>query len=67
MNCSNCEGVVPDALDVLTVTRGKIGTPVAVLCKQCENGVLTMKIVLSRNTEKQEFKFDGFLPVSCVK
>ena len=67
MNCSNCEKEVTEKLDTLMVTRGMIGAPVAIICKTCETGVLTMKIVLSRTDDKAEFNFEGFLPVSSVK
>jgi hypothetical protein len=67
MKCSNCDAEIADKLDALMVTRGQVGAPVAVLCKACETGVLTMKIVLSRRDEKSEFGFEGYLPVSSVK
>ena len=67
MKCSNCELEVEDKLNALLVTRGLVGAPVAALCKRCEDGVLTMKIVLSRKDTKAEFGFEGYLPVSSVK
>lgn len=68
MKCSNCDAEVAEKLDVLMVTRGLLGrAQIAVICKTCETGVLTMKIVLARKDEKTEFEFDGYLPVSSVK
>ena len=67
MNCSNCEKEVTEKLDTLMVTRGMIGSPVAIICKTCETGVLTMKIVLARKNDTAELAFEGYLPVSSVK
>lgn len=67
MNCSNCNGEIIEKFDVLLVTRGLVGAPVAVICKQCETDVLVLKIVLARQEPKKEFAFDGYLPVSSVK
>jgi hypothetical protein len=68
MKCSNCDAEVVEKLDTLMVTRGLTGrSQIAVICKTCETGVLTMKIVLARREEKTEFAFEGYLPVSSVK
>ena len=68
MKCSNCEKEVAERLDTLMVTRGLMGrAQIAVLCKHCEEGVLTLKIVLSRKNVESEFTFEGYLPVSSVK
>jgi RNase P subunit RPR2 len=67
MKCSNCDAEIDDMLNALVVTRGPGRAQVAVICKTCETGVLTMKIVLSRRDEKSEFGFEGYLPVSSVK
>lgn len=68
MNCSNCEKEVPEKLDVLMVTRGLLGrAQIAVICRTCEQDVLTLKIVLKREAPLKEFAFEGYLPVSSVK
>ncbi len=67
MNCSNCESSITDVLDAMLVVRGNGRAQMAALCKKCEEGVLTMKIVLSRKDQQSEFSFDGYLPVSSVK
>jgi hypothetical protein len=67
MKCSNCDAEVADPLNALVIARGNGRAQIACLCKICETGVLTMKLVLSRRTEKDEFYFDGYLPVSSVK
>lgn len=67
MKCSNCESDIADKLEALMVTRGQVGEPLAVLCKACETGVLTMKIVMARRDDHKEFTFEGYLPVSSVK
>lgn len=67
MKCSNCDAEVTDVLNTLVVVRGNGRSQIAVICKTCETGVLTMKIVLARPSEKAEFEFDGYLPVSSVK
>lgn len=67
VNCSNCEKDVTDKLDVLMVTRGLGRAQVAVICKTCEENVLTMKIVLKREDPSKEFAFEGYLPVASAK
>lgn len=67
MKCSNCESEVADPLNALVVQRGNGRAQVAAICKTCETGVLTLKIVLTRRDEKNEFAFEGYLPVSSVK
>lgn len=67
MKCSNCETEIPDPTQTLVVARGGKGAMLAVICKTCETGVLTMKVVLARRNDKDEFAFEGYLPVSSVK
>lgn len=67
MKCSNCDAEIPDTMNALLVVRGNGRAQIAALCKTCEEGVLTMKIVLARREEKAEFNFEGYLPVSSVK
>jgi len=68
VKCSNCEQEVVETLDALIVSRGLIGrAQVAVICRSCEQNVLTMKIVLARKDLKGEFAFEGYLPVASVR
>ena len=67
MNCSNCEKVVADTLTALVLARGPGRAQVAVICKDCDTDVLTMKIVLKREDPSKEFSFEGYLPVASVK
>lgn len=67
MKCSNCDADIPDHMNALLVVRGSGRAQIAALCKTCETGVLTLKIVLTRRDEKNEFAFEGYLPVSSVK
>lgn len=67
MKCSNCDAEIADVLNTLVVTRGPGRAQLAVICKTCETGVLTMKVVLARRDEQSEFAFEGYLPVSSVK
>jgi hypothetical protein len=68
MNCSNCEKEVAEKLDVLMVTRGLLGrAQIAVICRTCEENVLTLKIVLKREAPSKEFGFEGYLPVASVR
>lgn len=76
MKCSNCDAEVGDATTLHVDSKGvasaclvvsKAGKDIAILCSECQKGVLIMKIVLARSEEKGEFTFDGYLPVSSVK
>lgn len=62
--CSNCEADCPDNT-VLLVTA--VGKDAARLCTKCVDGVLTLKVVLTRTDLNSEFKFDGYLPVASAK
>lgn len=66
MICSNCDAKVKDG-EGLNVCLGSQGESVTRLCETCVKGVLTLKIVLARRTEKDVFSFEGYLPVSSVK
>lgn len=64
MKCSNCEA---DKLPSIYVTRsGSVPETVAILCEDCVKNVLMLKIVLARQTYKDNFAFDGYLPVKCL-
>lgn len=68
MKCSNCEQEVSEPSDALLVTRGPLGrAQIAVICRNCEDKVLMLKIVLARSAASSEFAFEGYLPVSSVK
>jgi len=67
MKCSNCNAEIVDHTNALLVVRGNGRAQIAALCKTCETGVLTMKVVLSRQDPLKEFTFEGYLPVSSVK
>jgi hypothetical protein len=67
MTCSNCGAEITDHTNALLVVRGNGRAQIAALCKVCETGVLTMKVVLARTDPLKEFAFEGYLPVSSVK
>ena len=65
-NCDNCDEPVNDLKDALSVKLGSDLT-LATICKHCQEKVLTLKIVLSRETGKDEFRYEQILPVATEK
>lgn len=65
MRCSNCEAEKPEALYV--VRSGDNPATPASICVDCVKDVLTLKIVLHRDSPKAPFEFEGYLPVLTHK
>jgi RNase P subunit RPR2 len=66
MRCSNCESPMKD-VDGMTVRLNKDNTALTHLCGECISGVLTLKIVLSRQRAQDSFTFSGYLPVASER
>lgn len=73
MKCSNCEKDVPNGETALEVVKAKEGfvasasPPIVWICATCQQNVLVMKIVLRRESPKDDFKFAQYLPVETDK
>ncbi len=71
MKCSNCEAEVDLGIETTAlVLKGgpKAADPVrAVICDECQKGVLTLKIVLKRDESNHPFYFEQYLPVENAK
>jgi hypothetical protein len=65
--CSNCEKTVETPGASITVCDESHGTLCAEICEHCLKGVLTMKIVFKRESAKDDFKFEQYLPVESEK
>ena len=67
MNCSNCnnEGTIDTSIMVYAaITQAP---PTVAICKTCQENVLTLKIVLTREDIDKPFTFDGYLPVASKR
>jgi hypothetical protein len=63
--CANCEKPLeegdPENLQVL------VGELDCSICPSCQLGVLTLKVVLTRDTASDTFRFEQYLPVASAK
>lgn len=67
LKCANCERPVEDGdPECVQVLHRTIDDQINI-CPACQETVLTMKIVLKRESVKDDFKFEQYLPVECEK
>jgi hypothetical protein len=62
--CSNCNGSLSDGKYLSVLHRRKV---VASICSVCQDGVLTLKIAISRETVHADYAYEQYLPVSSTR